>query len=767
MATVQPELIAVGSNRTAHALDCSGAEAAYAAGTLVALFRPHEARVHAVLRGHTARVNSVRFAQQGRLLVSGAADGTARVWARDGDAWRAGAVLGGHDAPVVATATHEIEGGAATHEIEGGVATHDIDSAVVTCTAATDGCVRVFAHAGAGDAQLQQTLALGAHTALDVALAPLPGGGLLLAAACTDARVRLFVRRGGAFAAAAELVGHTDWVTAVAAHQVTEATHRAGDAATAHWRAGDVVLATASQDRNVRLWRVWRGAGGDQRTVGVSDGVVAGADAVLAGHDAWVHSVAWAGARVVSASRDGAAMVWGAAGDVWATDAQLGAAGALQGAVFGGGGVLAYGAGALYAWAQRDGAWTAVAAPTGHAGAVRDVSWDARGRHVLSVSADQTARLYARFADGWHEAARPQVHGYDMQCAAFVAPHAYVSGAEEKVVRVFRATRQFAAAARARVGGDASDSDEDELADGASLPALGLSNKAVGAGDACAEDPDDTYAARRVHTDVAALAPAPAPGAVPLEDQLQRHTLWPEADKLYGHPHEIYAVAAGAGLVASTCRATSARHAAVRLHSARTGQPAGVLPAHALTATCVRFSADGAWLLSGSRDRSYALFARREGGDAPYALARRQQAHARIVWDVAWAPGARFFATASRDKTVKLWAPDADAPPVTLAFPDAVTAVDFVPERVGARFVLAAALECGRVFVLAAPDAGAGVPTQWTPREIAPEHAHSAFVHRVRWCPVGSAAAWLLASASADHTLRITAINLSSLSPSA
>ncbi|KAJ2373246.1 Elongator subunit elp2 [Coemansia sp. RSA 2611] len=460
-------------------------------------------------------------------------------------------------------------------------------------------------------------------------------------------------------------------------------------------------------------------------------------------------------------------MVWGAAGDVWATDAQLGAAGALQGAVFGGGGVLAYGAGALYAWAQRDGAWTAVAAPTGHAGAVRDVSWDARGRHVLSVSADQTARLYARFADGWHEAARPQVHGYDMQCAAFVAPHAYVSGAEEKVVRVFRATRQFAAAARARVGGDASDSDEDELADGASLPALGLSNKAVGAGDACAEDPDDTYAARRVHTDVAALAPAPAPGAVPLEDQLQRHTLWPEADKLYGHPHEIYAVAAGAGLVASTCRAASARHAAVRLHSARTGQPAGVLPAHALTATCVRFSADGAWLLSGSRDRSYALFARREGGDAPYVLARRQQAHARIVWDVAWAPGARFFATASRDKTVKLWAPDADAPPVTLAFPDAVTAVDFVPERVGARYVLAAALECGRVFVLAAPDAGAGVPTQWTPREIAPEHAHSAFVHRVRWCPVGSAAAWLLASASADHTLRITAISLSSLSPSA
>jgi elongator complex protein 2 len=81
----------------------------------------------------------------------------------------------------------------------------------------------------------------------------------------------------------------------------------------------------------------------------------------------------------------------------------------------------------------------------------------------------------------WHEVARPQIHGYDMSCLAFVngASHRFVSGADEKVIRVFDAPRTFVATLAAITGVAA----EPELAEsrplGANVPPLGLSNKPV------------------------------------------------------------------------------------------------------------------------------------------------------------------------------------------------------------------------------------------------------------------------------------------------
>ena len=43
----------------------------------------------------------------------------------------------------------------------------------------------------------------------------------------------------------------------------------------------------------------------------------------------------------------------------------------------------------------------------------------------------------------WHEISRPQIHGYDMQCLAMVGRFQFVSGADEKVLRAFRAPRNF------------------------------------------------------------------------------------------------------------------------------------------------------------------------------------------------------------------------------------------------------------------------------------------------------------------------------------
>jgi elongator complex protein 2 len=43
----------------------------------------------------------------------------------------------------------------------------------------------------------------------------------------------------------------------------------------------------------------------------------------------------------------------------------------------------------------------------------------------------------------WYEIARPQVHGYDLQCLKMINRYKFTSGADEKVVRVFEATRNF------------------------------------------------------------------------------------------------------------------------------------------------------------------------------------------------------------------------------------------------------------------------------------------------------------------------------------
>lgn len=165
-----------------------------------------------------------------------------------------------------------------------------------------------------------------------------------------------------------------------------------------------------------------------------------------------------------------------------------------------------------------------------------------------------------------------------------------------------------------------------------------------------------------------------------------------QVEKLYGHAFELVAVASAhsSPLIATACKATAPEHAVVRLYSTDSWQPVGtVLDGHSLTITKLVFSpaskgdksdADK-WLLSVSRDRSWRLYERSEGegqgacsfshsfslsqagssshlADARHATGTYQpcasaKSHARIIWDAAWASDASFFATASRDKTVR------------------------------------------------------------------------------------------------------------------
>lgn len=45
----------------------------------------------------------------------------------------------------------------------------------------------------------------------------------------------------------------------------------------------------------------------------------------------------------------------------------------------------------------------------------------------------------------WHEIGRPQIHGYEMKCLAFIGSNQQriVSGADEKILRIFDAPKNF------------------------------------------------------------------------------------------------------------------------------------------------------------------------------------------------------------------------------------------------------------------------------------------------------------------------------------
>lgn len=54
-----------------------------------------------------------------------------------------------------------------------------------------------------------------------------------------------------------------------------------------------------------------------------------------------------------------------------------------------------------------------------------------------------TCKSVLTFKVTWHEIARPQVHGYDLSSVAVISRYRFASGAEEKVIRAFKAPNNF------------------------------------------------------------------------------------------------------------------------------------------------------------------------------------------------------------------------------------------------------------------------------------------------------------------------------------
>ncbi|KAL2023834.1 hypothetical protein VTK56DRAFT_1101 [Thermocarpiscus australiensis] len=805
-AIVDIRYLSAGGNRYAAAADWGeDGLVAFGSDTNVCIWNPADPRgISNILSGHAAHVRAVKFlprrAEEKLIyLVTGGDDKELRLWAIDPDTGIASCLqnVQAHTEPINCIAAL------------GGIASGNVARRIFVSGAA-DASVKIWAlDTVQNQIVLLQTIKTPRkYIPLAAALSPLVSeeNELILAIAGTTNAIQIFTASAGdgttalEFIPQATLTGHENWIRSL--DFIREKPEQGSD----------LLLASASQDKYIRLWRVHRGtalsalnaAGLDLSVDALMPGnkihkIAAGGtkycimfEALLLGHEDWIYSARWSRAaadgklQLLSASADNSLAIWESDPDsgIWITVARLGEVSREKGATTATGsiggfwtglwspsGTTVITLGRTGSWRRWDydageDVWKQHFAVSGHTRAVTGISWSQDGVYLLSTSSDQTTRLHAEWtADAskntWHEMSRPQIHGYDLNCIATLGTSSFVSGADEKLMRVFTEPKAVARMLSRLTKANTTPAEIDAAPDAANMPVLGLSNKAIDVVDDDADADTSTLAAATTTTtttttDAAATDPSnPSAAAAleidpasvvrrsaleidhpPFEESLSRHTLWPEVEKLYGHGYELSCLAASrdGGLVASACRASSLNHAVVRLFETRRWtELRPPLAAHALTVTRLRFAHDDRYLLSVGRDRQWVVWEREdkdkdkdkdkaEGGrGSGYRLAQANaKGHARMILDAAWAPpvrragedddnddDARVFATAGRDKQVKVWIRRGRGGggqfELGTAVPEdhPVTALDFAPEvtREGL-LLLAVGTEAGKLLVL-------------------------------------------------------------------
>ncbi|ESP01537.1 hypothetical protein LOTGIDRAFT_207709 [Lottia gigantea] len=552
-----------------------------------------------------------------------------------------------------------------------------------------------------------------------------------------DKTVRVWSKQNGQYVEKACLKGHTLSVNAVCGLHINS-----------NSSAEVTYIASSSTDSTVKIWRQQcSNENGDYKQA----------------------------MSLLSASMDKTMILWQpeTESNVWVEKVRVGEVGGntlgFYGGMFSPDGlkIIAHGyQGAFHHWSlnQITNQWNPSVTGGGHFESVEDIDWDrSEGEFLLSTSADQTTRLHAPWVHSnrpvkWYEIARPQVHGYDLQCLTMITRYKFATGADEKVAR-----------------------ESSNLAEGASVPALGLSNKAVYNEEKEKKNIVDEkvkwgeqYPEVYFHPQTLSEPPS--------EENLLQNTLWPESQKLYGHGYEIFSIACDyhGQILATACKASKSEYANIILWDVETWKQIGSLTGCSLTVTRLAFSHSNQYLLAVSRDRTWSLYSKSTGdGKSVYenciSVDKKTTSHTRIIWDCCWTWDDRYFFTASRDKKVMVWSIKdlligSVKPCSVLELQESVTAVDVAPQNSvhDNSYLVSIGLDSGKILLY-----------KYTPTDqtwylyttLPQKYSHHLTIKRLKFRPrLGEAGEketnktrLQLASCSLDHSVRIYTIHLDKL----
>lgn len=647
-----------GVNAESNVLDSVDNYSVYASGNALVKIEKQVGNVFTSVpfpKGHTDHIHSVRISEcpaGKKYVITASADNTVKLWSDD---------------QVLVSIVH---------------------SHPVLYAQAFDGMSLIIAYDYKGDVlvyarnskdlfsySLSQKISYGPKLVHSVALSP-EG---ILAIGTSDKLLRLLTRNNdGMFHQVCTLSGHVDWATSLEWSPKTFEGLR--------------YLSSCGPDKTVRVWKLSKKekSGSPNQLLELipqnntfqlwsGEEMIAENAAILLGHEGMVNSCKWArpandgdckeNLRLVSASTDNSIIIWGLRHSIWSSMYRIGdisGSSTVGGdrsfgyfsALLSGKTLMANNSnGTVHIWNEcveeenLQIKWKVEAPITGHFRPIECCSWEKNGKYLVTASKDQTSRIFAPSNGNWFEIARPQIHGYDLQTLNMIDNHTFMSGADEKVIRVFQAPDSFMLRLKALSG----KIDENELKMAnehpVMVPALGLSNKA-------SHGNNDQGHSQNI------MAEMPLSGP-PTDSDLSRYTLWPEIDKLYGHGYEIYSLAVdnSGRLAASAGKANLSADAGIRFWMKSNNESSQWIPisdghikAHSLTVVNLKFSPSGKYLLATSRDRTWSIteISQNNTGNYGVSMFQKEEAHCRIVWSGAWLND-ESFVTVSRDKSVKTW----------------------------------------------------------------------------------------------------------------
>jgi WD40 repeat protein len=192
-----------------------------------------------------------------------------------------------------------------------------------------------------------------------------------------------------------------------------------------------------------------------------------------------------------------------------------------------------------------------------------------------------------------------------------------------------------------------------------------------------------------------------------------------------------------------------------------------LLEGHSLTVTRMSYSNDDNYVVTVGRDRKWMLFkVSWNNGEfiSVDPVMSFSKAHSRIIWDVCWTPDDMFFITGSRDKSVAVWASQKNEDKFenftkngsaysTVKFEEAVTSVQCAPELIDGKYFLFVGLENGDIHILSTSVEN---PLTWTTVFQLPHNlAHDSAVKRIQIRKTESNNSFMVASCSEDNSVRL------------